>query len=324
MTPVVAGDRTLPGLRFAIEAMATRFELVLSSEREGDELRLRAIGEEALAEIARIETRLSVFQPASDISWINANAGDRAVRVEPTLFGLLQRCLAVSAATGGAFDITVGPLMRLWKVRGNPDDSLDPRPLPSPEAVAEARTRVGYQHVRLDPRTSTIRFARSGMGLDLGAAGKGYAIGEAIGVLRAHGCTSALLHGGTSSLHAIGQPHDGDAWRIGWNPPGEAGRIFELRGGALSVSAVHGRAFWSEGRRYGHVVDPRTGWPTDAATSAVVTGPASLECDALSTALLVRGAGWLPTLRARFPGYDGYAAAPAAAPTTRTGVPSTR
>ena len=301
--------------------MATRFELVLSPEHDGDEPRLRAIGEEALAEIARLETRLSVFQPTSDISWINANAGHRAVKVEPGLFGLLQRCLALSAATDGAFDVTVGPLMRLWKVRGDPDDLLDDRPLPSPETVAEARTRVGYQHIRLDPRTSTIRFARQGMGLDLGAAGKGYAIGEAIAVLAAHGCTSALLHGGTSSLHAIGQPHDGDAWRIGWNPPGAPGHVFELRSGALSVSAVHGRAFWSEGRQYGHVVDPCTGWPTDAATSAVVTGPASLECDALSTALLVLGPGWLPSLRSRFPGYDGHAAASTAATATRTRLP---
>ena len=311
MTSAVAGDRqTVPRLRFGIEAMATRFELVLSSQDDGDEPRFRAIAEEALGEIKRIETRLSVFQPASEISWINANAGHRSVRVEPRLFGLLQRCLALSADTDGAFDITVGPLMRLWKVNADPGDPLDQQRLPSPEAVAEARTRVGYQHVRLDPTTSTIRFARPGMGLDLGAAGKGYAVDEAIAILRTHGCASALLHGGTSSLHAIGRPVDGDAWRIAWNPSGDAGRIFELHGGALAVSAVHGRAFWSEGRQYGHVVDPRTGWPTGAATSAVVTGPGSLDCDALSTALLVLGAGWLPMLATRFPEYEGYAASP--------------
>ena len=309
MTSAVAGERAaLPGIRLGIEAMATRFELLLACERPADEPRLRAIGEEALAEIARIETRLSAFQPSSDISWINAHAADREVKVEPALFALLVRCQALSAATAGAFDITVGPLMRLWKARGTPDDPLDQRPLPSSEAIAEAHSRIGYESIRLDPRSSTIRFARQGMALDLGAAGKGYAIGEAIKILVAHGCTSALLHGGTSSLHAIGRPHDGDAWRIGWNPPGKPGRIFEVRSGALSVSAAHGQAFWSQGRQYGHVVDPRTGWPAGAATSAVVTGPASLECDALSTALLVLGPTWLPMLRGRFPGYDGAAA----------------
>ena len=314
MTPAIAGEgAATPDLRCGIEAMATRFELVLSSDREGDETRLRAIGEEALAEIARLETRLSVFQAASDISWINAHAGQRPVKVEPAVFGLIQRCLALSAATDGAFDITVGPLLRLWKVREDPQPGpQDPRPLPAPDAVADARSRVGYQHVRLDPRASTIQFAHEGMALDLGAAGKGWAIDQAIAILRAHGRTSALLHGGTSSIHAIGQPLDGDAWRVAWNPPGDHGRIFELCGGALSVSAVHGQSFWNQGREYGHVVDPITGWPTYAAASAVVTGPASFECDALSTALLVLGADWLPTLRERFPEYDGEVAPPAA------------
>lgn len=316
MTP--AGVHGIAGsVRLAIEAMATRFELVLAPEPGGREDRVRAIGEEALAEIARLETRLSAYRPDSDISWCNAHAGQRAVTVEPTLFALLQRCLALSAAAGGAFDITIGPLMRAWKFVG------DSGAVPTADAVADARGRVGYRHVRLDAEASSIRFARLGMGLDLGAAGKGYAIDEAIGVLRAHGCTSALLHGGTSSVHAIGRPPDGDAWKIAWSPPGGPERVFELRDSALSVSAAHGKAFCQDGRQYGHVIDPCTGWPGGAATSAVVTGPGSLECDALSTALLVLGADWLPTLRARFPGYDGAVVpAPTGARAIRTSPPT--
>lgn len=145
------------------------------------------------------------------------------------------------------------------------------------------------------------------MSIDLGAAGKGHAIDDAGGALRAQGITSALLHGGTSSIHAIGAPPDAGAWTIAW-APSHLRRTFAQRDGALSVSAAHGKAFTNDGHVYGHVIDPRTGWPTDAAFSAVVTGPGSLECDALSTALLVLGAGWLPTLRARFPGYDGAVA----------------
>jgi thiamine biosynthesis lipoprotein len=145
------------------------------------------------------------------------------------------------------------------------------------------------------------------MGIDLGAAGKGHAIDLAAGVLRAQGVTSALLQGGTSSVHAVGAPPDGSAWTIAWDTPTER-RRFPLRDAALSISAAHGKAFTHDGRVYGHVIDPRTGWPSDGASSALVTGPGSLECDALSTALLVLGAGWLPTLRARFPGYDGVVA----------------
>ena len=210
--------------------------------------------------------------------------------MEPTLFALLQRCLALSAATAGAFDITVGPLMRAWRSGGD---------------IAGARARVGYQHVHLDAGRSTIRFARSGMSIDLGAAGKGYAIDEAIAILIAHGCTSALLHGGTSSVHAIGRAPGGDAWKIAWSPPAAP---HASSGSTAAPSRSPPRTAGRSGERagtYGHVIDPSTGWPSEAANAAVVTGPRSMECDALSTALLVRGPAWLPTLRARFPGYDG-------------------
>jgi thiamine biosynthesis lipoprotein len=296
--------------RLAVEAMATRFELIVEGEDPG---RLYAAGEEALAVITRLEARLSAFQPHSDISWINGRAGERPVKVEPRLFALLQRCVALSAATDGAFDITVGPLMQAWNLSGGlrcePGVAPD---VPSSDAVAAARSRVGSEHLHFDPDASTIRFARPGMRIDLGAAGKGYAIDEAIASLRANGVPGALLHGGTSSVHALGRPIDGEVWNVAWSPPGGRGRLFPLRDGALSVSAAHGKAFTRDGRLYGHVIDPSTGWPSDGAVSAVVTGPGSLECDALSTALLVLGEDWLPVMRARFPGYDGCAAAPVA------------
>jgi len=292
VTAALGADAALAGAeRLAVDAMATRFELLLFGPR--------AAGEEALAEISRLDARLSRFRPGSDVSWINANAVHRAVKVEPTLLALLRRATAISEATDGAFDITVGPLMRAWTFE------RETGTLPSPQLVDGARARVGFRHLVLDPRASTIRFAREGMSIDLGAIGKGYAVDAAIDVLRGHGVTSALLHGGTSSVHAIGCPPRADAWRIAWRPPGSPARVIELRGSALSVSATHGKSFEAGGREYGHVIDPRSGVPTIAARSAVVTGPSSLECDALSTALLVLGPAWLPSLRRGFPGYDG-------------------
>jgi thiamine biosynthesis lipoprotein len=283
----------------AIEAMATRFEIVLPDGSSDGGYDARAVAEDALAEIARLDSRLSIYQPMSDVSWINGHAGQREVKVEPRLFALLQRCVELSEATDGAFDVTVGPLMRAWKFVG------DTGALPSPDAVAGARSRAGYQHLRLDPGASTIRFARDGMAIDLGAVGKGFAIDEAIAILRAHGVNRALLHGGTSSVHAIGCPADGDAWRIAWSPRTGGATILELRDSALSVSAQHGKAFFHDGHRFGHVFDPGTGWPADGPGGAVVTGPRSLECDALSTALLVNGGDWLRVMRLRFPDYDG-------------------
>ena len=126
-------------------------------------------------------------------------------------------------------------------------------------------------------------------------------------ILRSHGVSSALLHGGTSSVHALGGPEVGRAWPIGWPSPAGVQRTFELRDEALSVSAVHGKAFEAGGQLFGHVMDPRTGAPTRACRAAVVTGPRSLECDALSTALLVLGADWLEEFGRRFPDYNAVA-----------------
>jgi len=298
----VAPARRADPLCHAVEAMGTRFEIVLPDGRSQGGYDIHAIAEEALSEIVRLDARLSAYRPASDVSWINAHAAEREVKVEPRLFALLKRCVGLSEATDGAFDITMGPLMRAWKFMG------DTGAFPARDAVASARSRVGYRHLRLDPAASTIRFARDGMAIDLGAVGKGFAIDEAIGVLRAHGVRRGLLHGGTSSVHAIGHPVAGDAWRIAWSPRTGGAKILEIRNSALSVSAQHGKSFVHNGRRYGHVIDPFTGWPADVAASTVVTGPRSLECDALSTALLINGAEWLPVMRRRFPGYEGTVA----------------
>ena len=284
----------------ALEAMATRFELVLKGCGGVD---LRAAGEEALAEIARLESHMSFYRADSDVTWINAHAAHRPVKVEPELFRLLQRCQELSAATEGAFDITIGPLMRAWRFV---DDN---GAVPAGAELARARQSVGYRHLVLDPASSTVRFARQGMSIDLGSAAKGYAIDKAIGILRAHGTTGALLHGGTSSVHVVGPPRGEAAWQVAWRSGQAGSSTFALRNCALSVSAVHGKAFSRNGHQYGHVMDPRSGQPTECAASAVVWGPASLECDGLSTALLVLGAEWIPTLRTRFPSYDGAVAA---------------
>ncbi len=128
-------------VRLALEAMATRFELVLHGE---DDVRLRAAGEEALAEIQRLDAQLSFYRPSSEISRINARAAAGPVRVEPRLFRLLQTARRLHTETGGAFDLTVAPLMRCWGFTGNTGR------LPEPEALAEARRRTGMHLVTLD------------------------------------------------------------------------------------------------------------------------------------------------------------------------------
>jgi len=280
-------------------AMATRFEIALHGENP---VILRAAGEEALDEIDRLEAQLSLYRPDSEIARLNARAGKEPVRVTPSLFALLEHARRLHAESGGAFDITVAPLVKCWGFMGGSGRR------PSAGELAEARSRVGMHLVELDPANSTVRFAREGVMLDLGAIGKGYAIERAVELLRESCVASALLHGGTSTVYALGHPPEAEFWTVAVEKPDsekppppsagetDAGALLDgvlarvpLKDEALSVSAVRGKFFQEEGKVFGHVLDPRTGEPADAGLLAAVMLPSATETDALSTALLTRG-----------------------------------
>jgi thiamine biosynthesis lipoprotein len=267
--------------------MATRFELVLPGENT---IALRAAGEEALDEIDRIEGQLSLYRPTSEIAHLNARAAKEPVRVTPSLFALLEQALRLSSETGGAFDITIGPLVRCWGFMHGTGA------MPAKEAVAAAQARVGMHLVELDVANRTVRFEREGVKLDLGAIGKGYAIERAMELLWEAGVTSALLHGGTSTVYALGHPPEAEYWKVAIDQPpdvaDQAGPVLAtvlLRDEALSVSAVWGKCFQTEGKILGHIIDPRRGAPANGALLSAVVLPSATETDALSTALLVLG-----------------------------------
>lgn len=284
-------------VRLAREAMATRFELALHGQNASA---LRAAGEEALDEIDRLESLLSLYRPESEIARVNARAAHEPVRVSPPVFKLISHAREMQLATGGAFDITIAPLVRCWGFMGGTGH------MPDPSEVAQARAAIGMQHVILNPDDFSIRFDREGVMMDLGAIGKGFALDRAAEFLREAGVTSALIHGGTSTICAIGKPMDDDAWKVVIDFPEEA-RAFasspdaklatlRLKDQTLSVSAVWGRAFQSEGKAFGHVIDPRTGEPVSNAILSAVTLPSATETDALSTALLVLGTPGMETI----------------------------
>lgn len=303
-------------IRLARLAMNTRFEFVLRGERE---VALRAAGEEALDEITRLESQLSLYRRDSELNQINARAARDPVRVSPPLFRLLAQAKEIWAVTGGAFDLTIAPLMRAWKfVR-------DTGALPDAAELEAARACVGMNHVELDPANFSVRFTRPGVVLDPGAIGKGYALERAGMLLREAGTTDALLHGGTSTVLALGTDANGAPWRIAIEHPEHVLNsaestermklsltsetstasesapllaIVPLRDEALSVSAVWGKAFAVGGRVFGHVMDPRKGEPTDAAVLAAIVHPSATDTDALSTALLALGIGGLDTVTA--------------------------
>ena len=277
-------------IALSLHAMATRFELILEGE---DGVALRAAGEEALREIERVDQQLSRYRADSEISMLNRHAAHRPVRVSPPLFRLLADCSRFSALTGGAFEVTVGPLVRLWRTAGQRGQ------LPTSEEIEAARAVTGCAHLSFDPENFTIGFDRRGVEIDLGGYGKGYAIGRAVEILREYGVTNGLLHGGTSSVAAIGSK----SWSIRLQDPLPPEPI-ELRDQALSVSAVHGRKFQAGGREYGHVIDPATGQPVEGVLAAAASGPSPAICEVVSTALLVRGTEWLTEAKAVFQDYQ--------------------
>ena len=285
----------------ACNAMATRFEMVLHGENA---IALRAAADEAFQLIERLHAQLSLYLPSSEVSFINRHAARRPVRVEPGLFRLLQLAQRIHQETRGAFDITIAPLLRCWGFMGGTGK------LPTPEAVSKARAKVGMQHVVLDEVHSTVRFDREGMMLDLGSIGKGYALELATETLLEAGVQNALLHGGTSTVCAIGKPPDAESWKVAISAPpvvqdsdprrqsvshaNAAGReppmaVVSLENESLSVSGVHGKSFTVDGETYGHVIDPCTGAPAQGALTAVVVLPSATETDAFSTALLLAG-----------------------------------
>ncbi len=306
--------------------MATRFEAVLYGDRPEA---LRAAAEEAFAEIDRLEAQLSLYRPTSELSFLNAHAAEGPVTVEPSLFRLLQRAQTIHRSSAGAFDITVGPLMRCWGLMGGSGS------FPDSASLAHARSVVGMHLVDLDPLGRTVRFARPGVTLDLGSIGKGFALERALGMLEEAGVTSALLHGGTSTICALGAPPDSNAWRIALEHPAVAAQdrsfhladpvpqrtgaeavlaVVNLRDESLSVSAVWGKGFQDGGRIYGHVLDPRTGEPVQSALLAAVVLPSATDSDAWSTALLNLGEPGHELIAQEHPRSRSYLVAPSQEP----------
>lgn len=276
-----------PAIALAREAMATRFEVVLPGTNTPS---LRAAGEEALDEIGRLEGLLSLYRASSEIARANARAAQEPVKLSPPVFRLLQHARQLCLETQGAFDITIAPLVRCWGFMSGSGA------LPLDADVASARQQVGMELVELDEAHYTVRFKRSGVMLDLGGIGKGYAIDCAVEILREAGVTDALIHGGTSSIYGLGHPPDGEAWKVGieshpFEPGGAPAplAIVTLRDESLSVSAVWGKMFQAGKKTFGHIIDPRTGCPADNALLAAIVLPSATEADALTTALLIDG-----------------------------------
>ncbi|WP_047815073.1 FAD:protein FMN transferase [Rhodopirellula islandica] len=271
-----------------------------------------------LEAIEEIERALTVYRDDSEIARINALAFEQVVHVKPPTFDLLVKANALAEKTQGAFDITAGPLVETWGFTKREGRK------PKPDEIELARSRVGWEHLMLDTTNRTVRFGVEGMALNLGAIGKGHAIDVLAAAMRADGMRDFLIHAGHSSVLAAGnqQPlepsssedivraktelnevseRNKDAatqeeaptgWLVGVSHPTRPGRRLGglwLRDEALSTSGSGKQFFHHQGKRYGHVIDPRTGYPAGQWLSLTLTTTHAVDADALSTALFVMG-----------------------------------
>ncbi len=270
-------------LRLGRVAMGSEFEVIARGPVRDH---LLAAMEQALDEVERLDRQLSHYRPASDLCDLNARAAREPVRVDAELFRLLERAARLAEMTGGAFDITAGPLVRCWgffRKEGR---------VPAPEELEAALKLVGMRNVELDREAETVRFRAPGVELHLGAIGKGYAVERAAALLRELDVPGALVHGGRSSIQAVGNGPGGEPWNVGLAHPlreGERLTTVALADCALSTSGGTGDFFEAEGRRYSHLIDPRGGRPVEGPLSVSVISDSATDGDALSTALFVMG-----------------------------------
>ena len=271
----------------SISAMGTRFTVAAYGRKRGF---VASVTAAAFEEVRRADAMLSNYQPDSELSLINRHAADGAWRISEPMADLLGRCLDYSRRSEGGFDMTVGPLMRAWGF------FRDAGQIPSDREISRALGSVGYQFVELDRRRRTVRFLREGVELDPGGMGKGYAVDQMAAVLEAAGLGRFFISAGDSSLYA-GDPPPSDArgWRVRIRDGGDesaAPREIYLKNASLSTSGSYEKFIEVGGKRYSHLMNPRTGRPVEGRLSVSVIAPMTLESEVWATALFVNGGVW--------------------------------
>jgi thiamine biosynthesis lipoprotein len=271
-------------LHITRRAMACDFSLIVPSGTRN----AVAAGSGALDEVERLERLLSAYREESELCRMNREAHPGPVAVEPEVYRLLRVAAGISAATCGAFDPAAGALVKAWGFfRG-------PRRVPADSRIQAARAASGCGNVVFDHARRTVAFRRPGVEFNLGAIGKGYAVDRALDFARARfGVARGLMQGGGSSLRATGAPPaEPRGWPVYLADPCRPGRTLArvwLRDRALGTSGADHQFFLHGGRRYGHVLDPRTGVPARTLLGASALAPTAMEADALSTAFFVMG-----------------------------------
>jgi thiamine biosynthesis lipoprotein len=291
----MAADAEIHSLVVGREAMACRFEVVFNAGEHPHDTEA-AIA--ALDLVDEVESRISIYRDSSEFSRLNATAATGWQPVSRDSLALLEKALELHDRTSGGFDIAAGRLVRTWGFLQRQGRT------PTDADLAAALAASGSRWLELDAASRQVRLTRPGVELNPGAIGKGWALDRAVERLTAHGITSCLLHGGSSSVRAIGRqgprpPDDQRGWAVGVRHPLRPGvrlATVALSNRALGTSGSGTQFFIDRGRKLGHILDPRTGRPAAGVLSATVLAPTAAEADALATAAYVLGPAGLPLI----------------------------
>jgi thiamine biosynthesis lipoprotein len=281
-----AGESELVPQAGSIDAMGSVTTVVAYGENHA---RVQAAISDALDEMRRLDRMLSNYNPQSEWSEMNRTAAQQPFHASEELFQLLAACMDYSRQSEGAFDVSVGPLMKIWgfyKGSGHLADKSE---------VSAALEKVGYQKIILNAKTKTVRFAEQGMDLDPGGVGKGYAVDRMVEGLRKGGIQSALISAGGSSIYALGSPPGKDGWQIHLKNPrkaSESGITVTLRDESLSTSGNYEKFFYADGKLWSHIMDPRTGYPSQGMLSVSVIAPKTLDSEVWAKPYFILGRRW--------------------------------
>ncbi len=265
-----------------LKLMGSRFDItvVANNEAEGNEYI-----DLAVSEISRIEKMISSWDSLSETSTIIRNAGIKAVKVDKELFDLISRAIKISELTDGAFDISYASMDRIWKFDGTM------KKLPTEEEVATSVAKVGYKNIILNPAEQTVFLKNKGMRIGFGALGKGYAADKAKQLLISKGINAGIINA-SGDLTTWGKQPDGTSWMIGITNPLNDNKVFSwfpLDNNAVVTSGNYEKFAVLNGKRYSHIIDPRTGWPASGLTSVTIFAPKAELADALATSVFVMG-----------------------------------
>jgi len=270
----------------SVDAMGSTFSIAAYGP---DRDSLDATVELALEEARRLDHLLSNYRPDSEWSQVNRFAGQREFTVSQELFDLLAACYAYSKASQGTFDVTVGPLMKIWgfyKGSGT---------MPHRSEIRTALGRIGYENLLLNPTKRTVRFAKNGLEIDPGGIGKGYAVDRMAEILRRGGVRSALINAGGSSMVAMGTPPGKPGWEVKIRDPRDSRKTIHdvlLKDESMATSGSYEKFFTVRRKTYSHIMDPRTGYPAEGMFSVSVIAPRGIDSEAWTKPVYINGRSW--------------------------------